>query len=280
MPLKNRLLAFTFLLCMLCSLGGCDLAPVVTIKPTSTTAVATSQANNATTPTLNTWNKAAPGVEVRYEHWAIHNNDDVVTIVRLDLHRVHLAVGYQPTQPLLMSEWVQQEHPLAIINGGYFDQQNNATGLLISSGHVYGSSYAGFGGMLSVDVQGNVTLRSLRQQPYDPNNEQLEQATQSSPMLMLGGQRTQFNSNAVSSRRSIVAMDKQGRLLLIASPSNAFTLDDIADLLASSDLSLDVALNLDGGASTGLYVNAGSPHVQIDSFAKLPIVVIVNEGAP
>ena len=133
------------------------------------------------------WNRVATGVEVRNEDWKIPGgDDDTVTIVRFDIHKIKLSVGYQPKQPLLMSAWMQQEHAISIINGGYFDQQDNATALVVSHGKVFGKSYAGFGGMLSVDAQGKVSLRSLRQQPYNPNNERLEQATQSSPMLMLG----------------------------------------------------------------------------------------------
>ena len=130
--------------------------------------------------------------------------------------------------------------------------------------------------MLSVDTRGTLSLRSLRQQPYNPNSEQLEQATQSVPMLMLAGKRTQFNADASQTRRSVVAMDKQGHLLFIVSPNQVFSLDELADQLVSSDLSIEVALNLDGGSSTGLYVNGGSSHVAIDSFAKLPLVIIVK----
>ena len=75
---------------------------------------------------------------------------------------------------------------------------------------------------------------------------------------------------------SVVAIDKQGRLLFITSPDMAFSLDELADLLVSSDLSIDTALNLDGGASTGLYVNAGNQHVNIDSVSPLPIVIVVK----
>jgi exopolysaccharide biosynthesis protein len=175
-----------------------------------------------------------------------------------------------------ISEWMKQEHAIAVMNGGYFDQENQTKGLVISDGQTSGTSYDGFGGMLSVDSQGNVSLRSLRDQPYDPNNEQIQQATQSSPMLIVNGKRTQFSANAASSRRSVVALDKQGHLLLIASAGQAFSLDELADLLASSDLSINTALNLDGGASTGLYVNAGSQHVAIDSFVGLPIVIVVK----
>src|SRR5207248_1691700 len=149
------------------------------------------------TPTLNVWNEGGPGIEVRYEDWKSPGGaEDTVTIVRFDPHRFKLSVGYQPTQPLLLSDWMQQEPATAIINGGYFDQNDNATGLVISNGQPFGDSYDGFGGMLSVNAQGNITLRSLHEQPYNPNSEQLQQATQSSPMLVLPrGQREDFNAN-------------------------------------------------------------------------------------
>ena len=265
------------LLCLLMfPLLACDAAPSVSVSVNGTPIISSSNgASNGSK--LNVWNKVSPGVELRYEDWKNPDgDDDTVTIARFDLHKVKLSVGYQPGQPLLMHEWMQQGRAIAIINGGYFDQQNNATALVVSNGKVFGESYAGFGGMLSVNSQGKVSLRSLHQQPYYPNKEQLEQATQSSPMLMLGGKRTQFNADASQTRRSIVAMDKQGHLLFLVSPGQVFSLDQLADQLASSDLSIDTALNMDGGASTGLYVNAGRSHVAIDSLAKLPLVVIIK----
>ncbi len=251
--------------------------PGVTINGTPVISPGKSTPGSSSTPQLNVWSEVEPGVELRYEDWkSPAGDDDTVTIVRFDLRHVRLSVGYQPTHPLLMSDWMRKEQATAIINGGYFDQQNSATGLVISNGQVFGTSYNGFGGMLSADDQGHVRLHYLTQQPYDPN-ERLQQATQSAPMLILpGGKRAQFNANAASSRRSVVAMDKQGRLLLIASPGMVFSLDELADQLVKSDLSINAALNLDGGASTGLYVNAGSQHVAIDSLAQLPIVIIVR----
>jgi uncharacterized protein YigE (DUF2233 family) len=228
---------------------------------------------------LNTWYAAARGIDVRYEDWktAGGDEDDTVTIVRVDPKTVTLSVGYQPDKPLLMSQWMRQEHAAAIINGGYFDQNDQATALVISNGQIYGSSYSRFGGMLSMDSNGHIKLRSLRQQPYDPG-ESLMQAVQCSPMLVEGSKRTQFSAAPSQSRRSIVATDKNGKLLFISSPDDIFTLDQLADLLASSDLSISTALNLDGGASTGLFVNgSGQTHVTIDSYVLLPLVVMVKE---
>ncbi|MFL5592664.1 MAG: hypothetical protein ACJ8DI_34130, partial [Ktedonobacteraceae bacterium] len=119
---------------LVCILAACDLAPSITFNATPTASPAASTPGDQGTPQLNTWYKGAPGVEVRYEDWkSPGNNEDTVTIVRFDLHYAKLSVAYQPTQPLLMSEWMQQEHAAVVINGGYFDAQNNATALVVSN---------------------------------------------------------------------------------------------------------------------------------------------------
>lgn len=251
-------------------------------SPTITIGGATSPTPNdiPASVQLNKWYTVAPGAQVRYEDWKTGDGDnDTVTIARFDPRDIALSVAYRPDTPLYASQWMQQEHALAVINGGYFDANDNATALVISNGQVSGNTYTGFGGMLWADARGNIGLRSLSQQPYSPN-EAITQAVQSSPTLVLNGKRTQFKADASQNRRSIVAMDTQGRLLFIASPGEVFSLDELAGLLSSSDLSIKIAVNLDGGGSTGLYVNGGnasSQHVAIDSLVNLPLVVIVKE---
>jgi uncharacterized protein YigE (DUF2233 family) len=273
----RRAYQFLVVCLLLLSLAACD-GPTITIggsaSPTPNDIPASVQ--------LNTWYTVAKGAQVRYEDWKTSDGtDDTVTIARFDPNSVTLSVGYNPQSPRFASQWMQQTQALAVINGGYFDANDNATALVISNGQATGSSYSGFGGMLSVDAQGHISLRSLREQPYN-SGEALTQATQSSPMLALNGKRTQFTADASTSRRSVVAIDKQGRLLFIASPGETFSLDQLATLLVSSDLDIDTALNLDGGGSTGLYINgsgsgSGSQHVAIDSLVALPLVVIVKE---
>ena len=269
---RTRPLSRRFLLCsllLLWILTGCNTLPTITF----------SQGAQTPGPTINVWHATSPGVEVRQEMWSSPDgagSGDLVSIVRFDLRHVKLSVAYQPDHPLSMEQWTQKEQPTALINGGYFDGLDRATALVISNGQSFGTSYQGFGGMLAVDAQGHVQLRSLRDQPYDPS-EHLTQATQCSPMLMLSGQRTQFDTDQKASPRSVVALDKQGRLLFIVSPGASFTLGELADLLARSDLSLVDALNLDGGSSTGLYVNAGSQSTAIDAYVNLPLVIVVKE---
>lgn len=264
---------FFWHVCLLCSLSlillltACAGLPAISVGLTAQTP----------TPTTNTWNRAAQGVEVRAEIWqSSEGASDTVSIVRFNLHDVKLQVAYQPNQPLSMADWMKKERATALINGGYFDGQDNATALVISNGQASGTSYDGFGGMLDVDARGRVQVRSLREQPYAPS-EELTQATQCTPMLLLNGRSTQFTADSKASPRSVVAMDRQGRLLFIVSPGADFTLDDMARLLARSDLGLVNALNLDGGSSTGLYVNAaGGQQVMIDSYVNLPLVIVVT----
>jgi exopolysaccharide biosynthesis protein len=226
---------------------------------------------------LDVWSQVKPGVETRYEQWKSPAGDqDTVIITRFDLHKVHVSVGYQPDQPLSLANWMKQTKATAIINGGYFLDDNEAAALVVSNGQTYGQSYTDGGGMLSVNSQGTVALNYLLDHPYDPS-QGIMQATQSRPMLIINGKQANFEENAASSRRTVVAMDKQGRLLFIVSPSNSFTIGEMGDLLMShTELGIQNALNLDGGTSTGIYLNSSEQQIALDSINPLPIVIIVK----
>jgi uncharacterized protein YigE (DUF2233 family) len=199
-----------------------------------------------------------------------------LVIVRLDPAQVRLRVAYAPDRPRGLRSWFEERQPLLAINGSFFTPENRATALLISDGSPSGESYAGFGGMLAVAPDGGVSLRALRDQPYD-QAESLDQALQSFPMLVFpGGVPAEIEDDGRKARRSVVALDRAGRVLLLVSPTSAFTLRGLADWLSQSDLDVDRALNLDGGSSTGLYLSDGALHETIDSFGPLPIVLLVE----
>jgi uncharacterized protein YigE (DUF2233 family) len=199
-----------------------------------------------------------------------------VTILRFDPAHVRLRVVYAPDQPRLLRAWFAAEQPLAAINGGFFHEDYQTAALLISDGAASGASYAGFGGMLAVGPGGEVSIRPLRDQPYD-TNEELAQAMQSFPMLVFpGGETAQPEDNGERARRSAVAVDRAGRLLRIACPTSGFTLRGLAEWLSHSDLDIDTALNLDGGSSTGLFASDGDLRAEIDSFGPLPIVLLIE----
>lgn len=223
-------------------------------------------------PTQGGWAELEPGIEYR----EIKVDRTNVQIVRIDPALYRVRVAYDAGAPGRISEWAKALKPLVLINGGYFDDQGRATALTIYDGVGAGTSYEGFGGMLAVDTSGVLTLRSLRQQPYD-SNEALAQALQSTPMLVLNGEPVpQLNDTSERARRSVVAVDEAGRMLIIACSWPAFTLSELSRWLVEQQLGIVNALNLDGGSSTGLALNTAARTFVIDSLVRVPQVLVVE----
>ncbi|MCG8350103.1 MAG: phosphodiester glycosidase family protein [Chloroflexales bacterium] len=221
------------------------------------------------------WRAAGTGIEVRRIRYPSETGTAALTVVRIDPQQVRFHVGYDPEQPRTLSLWQSETGALAAINGGFFDANNRSTALVISAWVASGESYQGRGGMFAVGAAGVVSLRYLAEQPYDPN-EALVEAVQSWPMLISpGGGLAYTSEGGEQARRSVIARDRAGQVLLIACPTSTFTLRGMADWLLASDLEIDAALNLDGGSSTGLYLDSGGERERIDSFVLLPQVLLV-----
>ncbi|MBK9714612.1 MAG: phosphodiester glycosidase family protein [Kouleothrix sp.] len=249
--------------------------PIPTLFPT--VAQAATAAPGTSIPDTG-WQPGAPGLELRRLRLSLAPNRTAIPldVVRLDLASVRLRVVYAPDRPRGLRSWFAEQRPLAAINGSFFGEDYRATALLVSDGAPSGASYEGFGGMLAVAQDGGVSLRPLRDQPYDPA-EPLSQALQSFPMLVFpGGAAAPIEDDGARARRSAVALDRSGRLLLIACPTGDLTLRELAEWLSRSDLDVDRALNLDGGSSTGLFLDDGSLRLAIDSLGPLPIVLLVE----
>lgn len=253
--------------------------PVATLRPTiprpTTPPALVSDANTPDTG----WVLGSSGIELRRLRTDLGDRQASLSIVRIDLSQVRLRVGYAPGEPQSLTAWAEQSQPLLVVNGGFFDEAFQTTALLISDGIVSGSTYEGFGGMLAVARGGEVAIQPLRDQPYDPA-QSLELAMQSFPMLVFpGGAAPGIEWDDQRDRRTALALDRQGRLLVIIAPLPSFSLNEFADWLRTSDLELDRALNLDGGSSTGLYVEAGAARDLIEPLVRLPIVLIAEPRA-
>ncbi len=226
------------------------------------------------------WQPGPAGLAWR--QWRVETGDgeERLTLVRLDPDQVRFRVLYAPEAPRPLHAWAEAlPEALLVVNAGYFTPQYQATGLLISGGVVHGTSYGDFAGMFAVTPEGEASVRWLRTAPYS-SDELLAEAVQSFPMLIRPGGQVGFPAGADDgrpARRTVVAQDRQGRILFLVAPRGAFTLRALALFLARSDLELDSALNLDGGTSTGLWLRLeeGRDAVEIDSLASLPAVIAV-----
>jgi hypothetical protein len=241
------------------------------VATAAVTAIPSSPAPTAI-PADTGWIQASPGLERRQLEaplagWPAEN----VVVFRLDPARFNLRVLYTPGFPSFVSAWDREAR--LVFNGGFFDENDAALGLLVSDARVYGQSYEGFGGMLAVNTLGQWSLRSLAAEPVQPQ-EAFAQAVQCFPLLLRPDGQIYTDEDGQRARRTAVAWDRQDRLLIIIAPTGGFTLASLAAWLRDSDLDLTLALNLDGGGSTGYYAG---PRDQVDSLTPVPAVIALYE---
>ena len=270
---------------------GCGLSSTPTPLPTTSTPPAAALTPSLPTPTASLplpptatpvadtgWEQLQTGLERRWLRLLTPETgrlQEQIYLLRLQPEQFTFDVGYRPGAPLPLGDWQRERDALIVMNGGFFTERYEATGLVITAGESYGTSYIGFGGMLAITAEGFLELRPLQRTPYRPD-ETLQAALQAFPMLVMpGGQLGYPDEDGNRARRSVIAQDRQGRILLIATSLGAFTLHELATFLLASDLDLDRALNLDGGTSTGLLLR--EPEEGVGAFVPLPTVILVSD---
>ncbi|NJN55441.1 MAG: phosphodiester glycosidase family protein [Anaerolineae bacterium] len=231
---------------------------------------------SATTPAPDSgWKTVRPGLEQRTIRLFANDGrvQEELSIFRIDPAQYDFRVAYHPGAPQTLAQWQAETGALLVINGGFFTEEFVATGLTVVEGQASGQSYGEFAGMFAVTAVGP-EVRWLGTRPYSPG-EPLQFALQSFPMLVKpGGQIGYPEEDGESGRRTVIAQDGNGRILFILAPWGSFTLHELSIWLVESDLNLDVALNLDGGTSTGLHL--ADPETVIPAFTRLPTVITVS----
>lgn len=253
-------------------LTGCNLAQDMQLPAPPPELVApalTQQAPAGSAVLSDTWQQAAPGLETRQ---LVPYGDVFKTLVlaRLDPNVYTFKAHYRPGEPLTIREWTTMLPDAdLIINANFFHPDNTVLGLVVTDEGAFGSTFFNRGGMFSIQG-GQPVIQSLVEQPYD--GRWLDHAVQGFPSLMIGGAASQTNSNENrASRRTAIAIDAQGRIVIITTPLLGMGLYDLSQYLAASDMQLLTVVNLDGGGSTML--NIKPANYQILSFDPVPTVL-------
>ncbi len=251
------------------ALGGCMLSTVT--SPTPPPPPAPTGATDSTT----TWEVLASGLERRIYRPHGDNFLTQMLVLRIDPAQYSFRVHYRPGQPLDVRNW-RDSLPGAItfVNANFFDENDQALGLLVADGIAHGAAYNGYGGMFQVQ-NGQPRVRSNILEPYV--GEALEQVVQGFPVLVANGVQSYDNTRDDNfARRTIVAQDSSGRILLLVTPLVGMTLVELSEYLPATDLELVNAVNLDGGGSTMLYLNVpGETEYILSSFDPVPALLAV-----
>lgn len=273
---------FLLLLALACNLEGQLTPPATAVPALLPTPTLISPDPTATRAAVNPdtgWELLQPGFERRVINLQTADNEvrESLYILRLNPANFRFDVGYHPGQPQSLEQWQNETGAFLVVNGGFFTADYIATGAIVVNGQPSGTSYQDFGGMLTITAAGPA-LRWLPQQPYDPA-EGLSAGLQSFPMLVTpGGQVGYPDEDGDRARRTVIAQDTTGRILFVLAINGSFTLHQMSRFLVDSDMNINLALNLDGGTSTGLRLT--NPPEGIAAFSLLPTVILAFPRNP
>ena len=218
------------------------------------------------------WRVLEPGLSWRT---IVPHGDELaqLNVLRIDPARFRFRAVYRAGEPLSLAGWQAQEtNAIALINANFFDSQYRALGMVISDGQKHGVPYYDRGGTLLVSGD-DVSIRSFRQ-GYVNVDDAIDQAVQGFPMLVEAGKQVFFNeSTGRRTRRSVIAEDGTGRILLLTTPLLGLSLADLSAYLPESGLDIRTAFNLDGGGSTMMFVKHNKHKLQ--SFDAVPTILAV-----
>ncbi len=241
--------------------------PTATPAPPSATPV----------PTPSGWAAVAPGIERREFPAPVPETALVENLIlfRLDPAQVVFHVHYTPRRAEAVSIWARQLQgagpaPALVFNGGFFTEDYLNTAFTVADSQVSGQSYRGYGGMFTVQ-NGVPRVRSLTVEPWQ-REERFEQALQGTPVLVRPGRTPYTTPGGGRARRTVIGQDSAGSIVVIIAPQYWLTLPELAQVLLAPELDLEIAVNLDGGSSTGYWAGRGDA---LDSDKPVPSVVAV-----
>lgn len=218
------------------------------------------------------WQSLADGMEWRT---LLPNGDELaqIVVIRIDPGRFRFRAIYREGAPQSLADWRKIEPDASlIINANFFDRDHRVLGTVVSDGIRHGSAYSDRGGLF-VLRDGSPTVTSTLS-PQAQIDSSVEQAVQGFPLLMQQGQQAFFgSSNGERNRRTIIAADDSGRILILITPFLGLSLHDLSAYLPTIGLDIVTAVNLDGGGSTMLALPAADYF--LPSFDAVPTILAV-----
>ena len=241
-------------------LTGCSLKTKTVPTPAPTAAAESS------------WEAVAAGLEWRR---LTPNADELaqIVVIRVDPARFHFRVIYREGDPQSLAAWRALEPGASlIVNANFFDENHRALGAVVSDGIRYGAAFSDRGGLF-VQRSGAPTVTGYTS-PQAQLDSTVQQAVQGFPLLVDQGRPAYVGStNGERNRRTLIAEDKRGNILIMVSPFLGLSLGDLSAYLPTTGLDIVTAVNLDGGGSTMLALPAAD--FFLPSFDAVPTILAV-----
>lgn len=166
-----------------------------------------------------------------------------------------------------------------VINGGFFDENGKSLGLMVQSGQLLQPVRPVDWGIFIIE-DGVPKIVHRDQFVF---SDKVSMALQVGPRLVVNGRRPKFKES-LPSRRSLVAIDREGRVIFAVTGSSLLTTDRFATVAVRGEkvggLGAVDALNLDGGGSSQLTIKTDSFELSIPGEIPVPNGIGVFAKSP
>jgi len=182
------------------------------------------------------------------------------------------AIENSPKEPKSVQAWRQALNANLVINGAYFDVDFTPAGYYqtdkTSSTHAWPDKKGqtdpkSYSGMVRIK-DGKLQLTHLVSQPQ-PKPADHESTLLSYPTLMSDGQALVKEDSQKYARRTVLAQDSTGTAYVMVTEKGAVSLYEASRWLAAQPERFRIAINLDGGPSTGLSYGKDDENAEVDS---------------
>jgi len=167
-------------------------------------------------------------------------------------------------QPQSITDWQKELGAPVVFNASYYCRNAQPCGLILSNGKPFGPRRnSQMRGMFVAEPKGlspdlpRATILDLTITPISLKTLPWTQGVQSYPLLLDHKGHIRVRNSNKSAQRTVIAIDRNGNILILNTSEAYFTLYDFALFLKASALEIDSALNLDGGTEAQLYIKTG-----------------------
>ena len=256
-------------LTLLFAASGCGV-PTLPIVSTSTTPLVAT-----TTPASFTWEHIDTGLD-RAEAVFSTTTGALMVIYRVSPKQFHAGMAHD-LPPKHLSVWGSQVTGTSLmVNGVYFHEDYLPSGFLRVSGTRIGTRQfdQDKSGLLEFDPFRIVDTKS---RPVKLDEDKA--MAQSYPFLIKNGKLGVTEDSGKVARRTFVGMDREGSMYVGVVPYAPLSLFQLARFLQQLPIHWTHVLNLDGGPSTGLWMQQGTHKELFDSYVPVPNILFFRPRA-
>lgn len=269
---------FFILIFVTLAVAGCE----IDLENLSQNPALTSQADKI----QNSWQKIGDLGEYReYELFdEFSSREDIVTVVKIQPTSARFEINEDSTDLKAVFNWQEELGAQIVVNAAYFDEEYQPTGYLKDSqGHEFGKLYLtganNYTGAVLVDEAGKLWLYYLPSANLELAQVEGSQAfLQTFPTLILpGGVKAEISSSVKTANRTVIAQSQTGDLYIFVSQQNSLTLAEMQDFIYNFEDQIDLAINLDGGTSSGLSIETNEVSYHLASFYVSSVLAIYEK---